>query len=340
MGPGPVGYAAARASGVTAGQLRAAIDAGVVMRVRRGIVIDTASWAAGSSGDRRRWALEAALQAFPGSFGSHETAARLHRLPDYRMDPPTDPPSTHITVTGAARREGWLTVHGCDTPRIHVSEVDELAVTDLVRTSIEVAATRSLRSAVVFVDAAMRREVGLTVGGWGLREAVLEPDRRLALRQQWRVALRPYARHRWVTRVREAVEMADPGSESVLESLSRVAVVEWGLPVPRCGVPVQGDDGRTYWADMVWDDARVIGEADGLSKYDGVEAVLAEKRRQEALEGRGWTFARWGMAEVLPDSSVMAARIRRAFDLSRRPQMSRNRDLGPGFTTFGVASAG
>ena len=121
-------------------------------------------------------------------------------------------------------------------------------------------------------------------------------------------AVGAYAKHRWVTTVRRAVELADPAAESVLESLSRLAMIERGLPMPRCGVPVVGDDGVVYWVDFLWDDLGLIGEADGVGKYAGRDALLAEKHRQEALAGR-YSFVRWGWNHVHPDPAVMVDRI-------------------------------
>ena len=75
---------------------------------------------------------------------------------------------------------------------------------------------------------------------------------------------------------------------------------------------VRGDDGIVYFADMVWEDQKVIGEADGLAKYDTREALLKEKHRQEALEAMGWRFVRWGWREGVTDPSIMVARISRS----------------------------
>lgn len=311
---GPVQVGLALGCEITRGQIRAAVAAGALLTLRRGIVVPTVLWQGASLGQRRTWALAAALTAYPGAFASHATAAWLHGLPDFRaprIDGPGVPP-THVTRLGAAREDGWLRVHGCDTPADRVTLIDGSCSTDLVRTSIEVAATRSLSSAAVFIDAAMRRAVYLDVGAGSLRDRVLDPDHRALLRRRWRDGLVPYAGRRWVTRVRAAVDLADPAAESVLESISRVEVIEAGLPAPRCGVPLQGDDGRWYWVDMLWDDQRVIGEADGALKYAEPGVLLAEKRRQEALEGRGYRFVRWGWGDAYPDSAVMIGRIRRA----------------------------
>ena len=221
-------------------------------------------------------------------------------------------PATHITRMGAARVDDWLTVHGCDTPPEWIHTAGGLRMTDLVRTSIETAAGRSLRGALVVIDAAMRLAAAEHAGSSAVRAAVIDPAVVGALRVRWRYAVGAYAGHRWVTTVRQAVELADPAAESVLESLSRAAMIENAVPQPRCGVPLVGDDGRTYWVDFCWDRFGLIGEADGLAKYDDPSAHLREKHRQEALRARGWEFVRWGFAHVFPDPTVMLSRVRHA----------------------------
>jgi hypothetical protein len=284
------------------------------MALRRGIFILRGNWDEGSIDQRRLWAARAALLAFSTAFASHGTAAWLHGLPEYRLDRIDNEsvPPTHVTRMGAARHDDWLRVHGCDTTLDQVTTLRGIASTDLIRTSIELAANRSLAAAVVFLDAAMRTAVEEQFGAAEVRCAVLRADVCQSLRHHWGPGLIPYARHRWVTRVRLAVDLADPASESVLESLSRVAIHGSPWPLPRCGVPVIGDDGNVYWVDMLWEDRRLIGEADGAVKYTDPVRLLAEKRRQEALEGRGYRFVRWGWAEVVPDPTVMLRRLGRA----------------------------
>lgn len=309
--PGPVKLSCAAAAVIPRGRLRSAVASGELTVIRRGFVVPTTDWQAADAPTRRSWALWIATTAWAGSFGSHDTAALQWRMPDYRVDVAGDPPITHITCEGRARTEGWLRVHGCDTTPEAATVLDGLPVTSLVRTAIDMCATRSFRSSLVFMDAAMRRAVEIEHGTAHLRSTVIDPAVRARVASRFDGAVAPYSRHRWVTHVRRAIRHADPAAETVLESLSRVAMIEHSIPLPRCGVPLTGDDGRTYWVDFYWDDLMLIGEADGAVKYVEPDVLVAEKRRQEALEARGYRFVRWGMPEVTPSSDVVAARIRR-----------------------------
>ncbi len=111
---------------------------------------------------------------------------------------------------------------------------------------------------------------------------------------------------------RRALALVDPASESVLESISRWQMHRHRIPMPQCGLPITGDDGRTYWADFVWWDLRIIGEADGALKYATRDDLIREKERQEALERAGWLVIRWNWAEAVTDPSIMIRRIERA----------------------------
>lgn len=79
-----------------------------------------------------------------------------------------------------------------------------------------------------------------------------------------------------------------------------------------------GCDAPGYPTDFLWDEVRVIGEADGLAKYqpDGVrttrEIVRAEKRREERLTDAGYEIVRWGWQDA-NDPPRLARRLRAAF---------------------------
>lgn len=65
----------------------------------------------------------------------------------------------------------------------------------------------------------------------------------------------------------EALSLARPGAQTVLETLSRLALVAQGLPEPELQVAFYDDEGLIGYVDMWWPGLGVIGEADGLLKY-------------------------------------------------------------------------
>jgi len=100
-----------------------------------------------------------------------------------------------------------------------------------------------------------------------------------------------------VVAARRALQYVDPAAESALESRSRGWFLVAGLPALEIGVAIAVGD-RTYWADFCRRDARVIGEADGWSKYGTTDSAVrahltAERERQRDLERDGWQVVRW-----------------------------------------------
>lgn len=306
--------------GLSRGRLRAALAAGALISLRRGIVVAAEDWRGASPRVRHRLALEAALLAYPGSWASHTSATQVHGIEILAPRLPGNLPVVHVSRPGTTAREPGLVVHGQEPPASQVTMVDGLPCSDLVRATIEVAARRSLPHAAAVIDAGMRR--ALAAEHADVRRAALDPGLREALVATWDEGLAPYTRHRWVTTVRRAVHWADPAAESFLESISRAAMLLDGVPRPRCGVPMRGDDGVIYWLDFWWEDEQVIGEADGMGKYTDHRSLLAEKVRQEALSVAARGMVRWGMAQVVPDPGPMLARIRAALSPARGSRWS------------------
>lgn len=97
-----------------------------------------------------------------------------------------------------------------------------------------------------------------------------------------------------------------------MESWSRAVLQAAGLPVPQLQLWVRGDNGRWYRSDFGWEGPRVLGEADGMVKYDDIRAVRAEKLRQDALARAGWTTVRWSWQELTAQPGLVIARLRHA----------------------------
>jgi len=110
--------------------------------------------------------------------------------------------------------------------------------------------------------------------------------------------------------------------------VSYAAFLEFGLPLPECQVPIVDD-----WNDLIgivdflWRDHGVIGEADGAMKYrddlPGAQPretrLLAEKRRQELLERRGFVVVRWDWRDATVDKADLVRRLEAAMRRSRQP---------------------
>ncbi len=103
------------------------------------------------------------------------------------------------------------------------------------------------------------------------------------------------------------MNLADPRRESPTESLSYAHFLLAELPAPQPQQRILTRAG-TFFADFAWEEHRLLGEADGLGKYDGAE-VARERQRQEALEGAGWRVVRWTYPEIAHRPEVVVARV-------------------------------
>jgi very-short-patch-repair endonuclease len=62
--------------------------------------------------------------------------------------------------------------------------------------------------------------------------------------------------------------------------------------------------------DYLWERARLVGEADGVMKYEQRDDLYAEKRREDVIRSQGYQVLRWGMADLR--SRALAERIRKS----------------------------
>jgi hypothetical protein len=114
----------------------------------------------------------------------------------------------------------------------------------------------------------------------------------------------------------EALALARPGAQTVLETLSRLALMAEGLPEPELQVEFRDDQGLIGRVDMWWPGLRVIGEADGLLKYGSADDVVAEKIREDRLRALGFIVVRWTWREILTSPATVARRLRAAARLA------------------------
>jgi hypothetical protein len=245
--------------------------------------------------ERVRWlhagpAIAAALTT-PGAQASHSTAAVLHRLPLAFLParPCIDVVPWH-TGEIAHSHVHRTTSHPPALP------VGAVPCHPVARTVIDLAREHGVAAGVVPLDYALH--CGLTT--------LDDVQATLDLCVRWP----------GIRAARDAVAAADARSESPLESLSRLKMNQFGIPPPEpqqvlgnlSGVPIAR-------VDFYWHEFGVVGEADGLMKYDDDEDRLSlhrEKLRQESLERLGLIVIRWVKPDLVDFESV-ATRLRNGF---------------------------
>ena len=199
---------------------------------------------------------------------------------------------------GGPWRDDAVAVLICKLPETHVTEIDDVPVTTPARTAIDLARWVGFRGGLVVVDSVMR--LGVT-------------------RPQLEVVARDCKRWPGIRKAREVVKFADARAATPLETVSRVAFRDMGLPPPELQVTLAWDavGNPKYIVDFYWPEFCVVGEADGLLKYDdddGARTSLRdEKLRQEELEAMGYIVVRWSWDQIWRQPDWVAARLRRAF---------------------------
>ncbi|HEX2072471.1 MAG TPA: hypothetical protein VHF92_01695 [Geodermatophilus sp.] len=234
---------------------------------------------------------------------SHQSAAVLLGLPLWGAGLG----QVHVTRTPPASSEAsrFLRSHVARLRDDEVVLVDGVAVTDPVRTLLDLARSLPTEPAVVILDAALHR--GL------VHKADLEHR------------MEGLAGTRGSRSAARAVAFSDARSESIGESRSRVLLHRLGLAPSALQLPVRSAEGTLLGrADFGWEDQRVVGEFDGRVKYgrllrpgqDPGDAVFEEKRREDAFRDTGWGVVRWTWVELTP-GDVVGDRVRRALTRGR-----------------------
>lgn len=302
--------AQAVAAGCTPGQIRSRLGR-TWTDPYRGVYVDRAVLDSASPAQRHVLLTAArVLTTSLGAVASHRTAALVHGLPLLGR-PPTLPQLSRAPRHPRDRSE---------TPRLRVAPLlpsdravlRGVPVTSLARTASDVARTCSFRDAVVVADAVLRRGAEL---GSAAAQAQSWPGGRQALR---------------------VAAFADGRADGPLESITRVAYADGGLPPPETQVEVRSPEGTFLGlVDFLWREQRVVGEADGLEKYDEPLALRKEKLREEGLRACGLEVVRSGWDDVwtAPGRTRTVARVRQAFALAG------DRPLAPG-VTFRTPSLG
>lgn len=297
---GPFTAAQAHTAGFSKSDIRRLLRGGSWMALRRGVYIDAEALASVADDPRRRHALEIAgllLIVECDAVACGTSAARLLGIETLT------PPSAELAiVTGdhdvkGARRDGYV-LRSAALPAHHRRVLNGVPVTSPARTAVDIARWSPLVDGVVVIDSVLRQCLATQ----------RELHEVLCVSHSWR----------GIAGARRAIELSDRKADSVLESVSRVAMHEQGIPAPRTQVLLGDRDGPFAQADFLWDEFRVIGEADGLAKYepsDGRttrEIMRAEKRREARLLDLGYDVVRWGWEDAR-DSPRLAARLRAAF---------------------------
>jgi len=293
---GVVTAAELSAAGTSREQLRRLVRRGALLRLARGGYVPAALAAAESGSRAGEHAVLAAtvLAVTQGTVASHHSAALIHGL-----DLLTSGTGETVAVTrppgGTSSRTGrpGVRVHIAALPDGHVTTRRGLPITSVARTVIDLARTSSFLAGVVAADSALRTK------------------------QTSKVELRSVstACARWpgIQMARRVVAFCDVRSESALESISRVAFRDHGLPPPELQVWVGNATGTIGRADFLWRKYRTVAEADGAIKYADPSRAMAQLKRDARLREAGFEVIHFTWPEITRAPAAVVASIKVAF---------------------------
>lgn len=109
---------------------------------------------------------------------------------------------------------------------------------------------------------------------------------------------------RGLAQLRKTLDLADGGSESPYESLTRLLLIEAKFPRPQTQIKVVGMDGFTWRIDMGWPEYRVGVDFDGAHHWTD-----SKQRTRDAV--RFWQLPQLGWVDIRLTSGI----------LHNRPQM-------------------
>lgn len=235
---------------------------------------------AGTTGDRPAMGTPVVL--------SHETAAAL-----WGLDLLRPPPRPHVTVPRASSRlrVPGATVHRADLADDEVVEHAGRVVTTVLRTTCDLARRLPLPEALAVLDSALRQRL-------------------VRLRDVQRCAGR--AAGPGSARLRRAISLADPRSESFLESYCRGVLCAAGLRPPATQYEVRRTGMLIARVDVAWPAVRLAVEVDGFAFHADRDAYRRDRRRLNALQLEGWTVLRFSWEDVVDRPDYVVRMVRAA----------------------------
>jgi predicted transcriptional regulator of viral defense system len=290
-------------AGISAKQIRTKVSRGELIRLDHGIYAPAGLVKSVAATDRGVLALRAAaalVRLGPQAVASHDTAARLQGLALLGRPPK----GIAITrVPGSGSRGSWpgVRVHNAALPAGHVGQCVGVPVTTAARTVLDLARCSPLRAGVVVADSALRNK--------------------RTTKRELQAAIESCRRWPGLQRAAEVVAFANPLAESPLESISRVAFADCGLPPPQLQALLGADGLVIARVDFYWEQFRTIAEADGELKYDSKFAATHQLRRDADLRDAGYEIVHFGWHDIWETPAQVAASIRAAFRRGARNRL-------------------
>ncbi|GGC98318.1 hypothetical protein GCM10011512_26590 [Tersicoccus solisilvae] len=287
-------------AGYGSNRLDRLVRTGALIRIWRGHYVAATTWNALTPEDKQLARLFCSQAVPTGSERvlCRQSSALAHGLSLLRLDS-----SIHVvarTKRATGERHAGLRFHLTEEETPVVALPHGLLVTTATATLIDCARFLPHRDALVIADQ--------------FAAAGVDPDRVAA----WATS---HPGWRGVARLRLVLERVDPLSESAGETLTRIRLHEWAVPLPVSQFEIETPLGL-FRADFAWPELMLILEFDGKAKYFGetptAEVLFKERQREKALAALGWTVLRTDWDEVNRRPEALRARLTSALARGRR----------------------
>ena len=182
-----------------------------------------------------------------------------------------------------------MRIHRCRLDAEDVVVTQGLATTSPLRTMADLATWVVLVDAVGFLDTALHA--------------------RLVSIDDIRCWIQSHKGWKGVARLRRAIDLTEPKTESPMETRLRLLLLQAGLPRPRAQVALYDDNGEFLGRpDLYYPDQRVGLEYDGASHRD---SLAVDNRRQNRILEAGYLLLRFTATDVLNTPLAVVATVRR-----------------------------
>ncbi|MFF3063142.1 hypothetical protein ACFVQ3_01175 [Oerskovia sp. NPDC057915] len=246
----------------------------------------------------------AALEILPSSAAfSHVTALRLLGIEvPWRLDRDsagTDelPERLHVVVPRRDVRpqRGDIVAHTCIQPALEVCTWHGLPVTTPAQTWLHLSHGLSVTELVVLGDSMTRRKNAATTT------------------ERMRELLAATHKMRGIVRARAAIEHVVTGTDSSMESRTRMILVGAGLPCPQVNVPAIDSSGAFLaMPDMSYPALRIAIEYDGDVHRTDPGTWRRDVERRQRLEEAGWLIITVTADDVIRHPERLIRRVRAA----------------------------
>lgn len=203
-------------------------------------------------------------------------------------------PHVHVTTRRRETRphRPEITAHLCTQAALDVVQVGALPVTSPEQTWLQLARCLPLADVVVLGDAMLRRTAPVT--DVGRLEALMLRTHKM----------------RGLAACRAALELMVPGTDSTMETRTRLTLVLAGLPCPEVNTPVYDDAGHfVALPDLQYHRLKIAIEYDGDVHRSDPAAWRRDIERRQRLEDAGWLIITATADDVLRFPERLVARV-------------------------------